>query len=81
MISGALTEVDESIRRKLKEQCYGMSICGAGGGGFMMAILKKPVTDEAIASLRWMLQVEITEHQCTLHKIAVENEGMRVSYF
>lgn len=74
----------KELRLSLAPVCLGWSLCGAGGGGFAVAILKQDVSlvefrseVERVNSL-WMLQGNI-DRQCTVHSAAVDFDGISVS--
>lgn len=55
---------------------HGQSMAGAGGGGFMYVIAKKP---HAAAELEALVRAEIHMEDMTFHQAAIEADGIVVT--
>jgi hypothetical protein len=62
----------------LRPLCYGLSLCGAGGGGIAVLILKQPGLDAVRAAVieagESPLSADVTG--VTVHTAAVDDTGM-----
>jgi fucokinase len=83
MAAGSEPEYIHHLRLHLAGVCAGFSLCGAGGGGYAVAVLKRETEVHA-------LQSKITEYNsnyvdstvapiCTMHKSSIDFEGIRVA--
>ena len=72
---GAEPQLIKNILQVLQPYILGGSLAGAGGGGFLTAVLKDGVDrDEVVDTLRRM---EGTE-RLSFHSVSVDREGMEV---
>lgn len=72
---GAEPQLVKNILQVLDPYILGGSLAGAGGGGFMTAVLRDGVNrDEVVEKVRRM---EGTE-RLTFHSVSVDREGMEV---
>lgn len=59
----------------LRPHCHGMSLCGAGGGGFMAVITKKRSAMSEVEGLLARNQLA----SCTVHEVQISHEGLTVT--
>jgi fucokinase len=59
----------------LEPLTYGQSLCGAGGGGFLVVVAKEGVTMADIAGA-------VAKHtkKCSVHSVTIDNEGMTTRF-
>jgi hypothetical protein len=73
-----LLRCDRLIMSALRPLCYGLSLCGAGGGGIAVLLLKAPGLDAVRAAVtaagQSPLCADITG--VTVHAAAVDGTGM-----
>ena len=48
-----------ALMKILEPHVHGMSLCGAGGGGFMVMITKQPKALEMIQEVKFVLSVSV----------------------
>eukprot|EP00617_Octactis_speculum_P000652 CAMPEP_0185775698 /NCGR_PEP_ID=MMETSP1174-20130828/82997_1 /TAXON_ID=35687 /ORGANISM="Dictyocha speculum, Strain CCMP1381" /LENGTH=234 /DNA_ID=CAMNT_0028463363 /DNA_START=150 /DNA_END=854 /DNA_ORIENTATION=- len=64
-----------SLMEKLRSSALAMSLCGAGGGGFLLVVTNKSGAYETVRSL---LEEDPDACHMTLHRASIANEGLKV---
>lgn len=76
MAPGCEPVIVTKIIEVLRPISYGLSMCGAGGGGFMYAVTKEPNMDEPTRSI---LHTFPELRSVRVHRCSIDTEGMLVS--
>jgi len=80
MASGTETEHTRNILRFVRPICSGMSLCGAGAGGFAVVILKSTCTKDDL--IKAVNEFNTINHiLLTVHSVTVDNDGIKSKTF
>ena len=82
MAQGSEPPLVAALFRKLEQFCEGMSLCGAGGGGYAVCVLRR---DIPISELRSVIAERSQDYpfnsmQLEVSIIAVDNLGLTVDW-
>lgn len=70
----------KKIMDSIRPLCYGLSLCGAGAGGFAALIVEQGVDFNSIQAVINKLNEEL-EDKLSLHQVAVDEVGLAVEEF
>jgi hypothetical protein len=78
MAAGSEPPHIRALLDKLRPLSVGLSLCGAGAGGFAVIVLKRGLTRENLEeAVRTINAAELSADQLSVHTVAVSHEGIK----
>lgn len=83
MAAGSEPEYLRSLRLHMADVCSGFSVCGAGGGGYAVAVTKRGLKGDIVkAKIADLNIINASKGNnlpiCTVHRASIDFEGIRV---